>query len=113
MDSKFSLSVEDPWLFKIQTGIKTIEGRRGHPDKFKHWIGAKVHFFNKDRKIPVRVVAIRHYPNLYDYLNAEGFEKVVPGLTTYQEAIDEYHKYYSDQAIADAGGMLAIVVELI
>lgn len=113
MDPKFSLTIRDPWLFYIQTGKKTVEGRKGNKDKYKHWIGQKVYFYNQDRKIPVKVTEIRHYQDLYAYLDAEGFAKVMPGMKSYQDVVNEYHKFYSDESIKESGGMLGIVVELV
>ena len=113
IDPKFSLSVRDPWLFYIQTGIKTVEGRTGNLEKFKHWIDQKVYFFNRERKIPVKVIKIRHYPDLYTYLKEEGYDKVLPTIKSFEDAVDMYHEFYSDQIIKSAGGMLAIEVKII
>ena len=63
------LHVKDPWLYYIQIGQKTVEGRRGTYDKFKKWIGNKVYFYNDERKIPVKVIDVHHYKDLYEYLN--------------------------------------------
>lgn len=82
-------------------------------NKFKNWLGNVVYFFNSRRKIPVRVVSIRHYENLYQYLDAEGYDKVLPGIKSYQEAVDMYHQFYPDDLIKKAGGMLAIEIELV
>lgn len=108
-----SLHVRDPWLFYIQTGKKTVEGRRGNKNKYNHWLGQKVYFFNNDRKIPVKVVEVRHYQDLYQYLIKEGHEKVLPGIVNFEEAVKIYHQFYSDDDIKNAGGMLAIEIELI
>lgn len=107
----FSLEIRDPWLFYIQTGKKVVEGRKGDEKKYEKWIGKKVYFFNKERMIPVIVQEIRHYEDLYAYLAAEGASKVMPGLI-YEEVVDEYHKFYTDEAIKKAGGMLAIQVDI-
>jgi ASC-1-like (ASCH) protein len=113
LDPRFSLSVRDPWLYYIQIGKKTVEGRKGNKDKYSHWIGHKVYFYNNERKIPVKVKEIRHYDDLYKYLDNEGFDKVMPGMKSYQDVVNEYHKFYSDDAIKEAGGMLGIVVDLV
>ena len=102
--NKNTLGVRDPWLFYIQTGLKTVEGRKGNPSKYKHWIGKKVYFENRERRIPVKVIEIRHYEDLYAYLNAEGFQKVMPGIKTYDAAVQAYHQFYSDADIKNAGG---------
>lgn len=112
MNLNYSLYVRDPWLYYIQIGIKKVEGRKGNPEKFKHWIGKKVYFFNNERKIPVYVEEIRHYPDLSSYLDNEGFENVLPGIKSKEHATQIYNEFYDDDVIKKAGGMLAIVVSL-
>lgn len=107
------LPVRDPWLYYIQTGIKTVEGRTGNKHKFDNWLGKTVIFFNKLRKIPVQVTHINHYKNLHDYLDVEGYQKCLPEIGSYENAVNEYHKFYSDEQIEKAGGMLAIHIKLI
>ena len=108
-----TLHVKDPWLFYIQTGEKKIEGRQGSREKFAKWIGSEVSFYNDKRKIPVEVTDVRHYDNLYQYLDKEGVENAVPGIQTKEEAVKIYHGFYSDESITSKGGMNAIVVKLV
>ncbi len=108
-----TLEVRDPWLYYIQIGKKNVECRMGNPSKYAHWVGKKIYFENKERRIPVRVLAVRHYPDLLTYLNTEGFEKVLPGKKTLQAAMDIYHEIYSDEKIREAGGMIALEIKLL
>lgn len=107
------LGVRDPWLFYIQIGKKTVEGRPGDVNKFRDWIGKTVKFVNKTRSFPVKVVAVRHYSTLKEYLEAEGYDKVLPGIKSFDEAINMYHEFYSDEDIKKRGGMNGIEVELV
>ena len=109
----FSLVVDDPWLYYIQIGEKTVEGRSGSLEKFKKHIGKKAIFYNKDRKFPVLIKDVRHYDTLYEYLDEEGYENVLPDIESYEKAVEIYHKFYSDEKIKNAGGMNALVIELI
>lgn len=113
LKEQYSLKVKDPWLFYMQTGKKTVEGRIGDENKFKDWIGKKVYFMNFERKFPVKVIAIRHYDDLYKYLDVEGFDKVLPGIKSHKEAVNIYHQFYDDDLIKKLGGMNAIEIELI
>jgi ASC-1-like (ASCH) protein len=113
MDPRTSLHIEDPWLYYIQIGIKKVEGRKGTLAKYKHWIGCGVCFYNAERKIPVLIKDIRHYPDLYSYLDTEGYNNVMPWADSYQEAVEAYHKFNNDENIELSGGMLAIVIELL
>lgn len=108
-----TLHIKDPWLYYIQIGEKKIEGRRGPKEKHAKWIGQEVSFFNNKRKIPVRVTEIRHYNTLREYLTKEGVPNALPGVKTLEEAEKIYHEFYSDESIEQAGGMNAIVFDLV
>lgn len=112
-NKQITLSVRDPWLTYIEKGIKTVEGRTGNEEKFKNWIGKEVIFFNSKKKILVKVLDVHHYKTLYEYLDNEGFKNVLPGIPSYQEAVDIYHQFYDDEKIKNAGGMCGIVVKVI
>lgn len=112
-NNNFRLSVREPWLSYIKNGLKRVEGRKGTYHKFAKWIGKKVIFYNSSQEIPVKVINVRHYNTLYDYLDAEGFSNVLPGVKSYQDAVNIYHKFYSDEDIKNAGGMCGIVIEVI
>jgi ASC-1-like (ASCH) protein len=102
------LHVQEPWLSKIINGEKTVEGRKGSIEKFKDFIGNVITLYNENKSIQVYVHSIRHYPTLLEYLNVEGFAKVLPGVKDIGEAIDVYHKFYADEQIKEAGGMCAL-----
>lgn len=107
------LKVQEPWLEQIRIGKKKVEGRSGPADKFSQWVGNVVSFVSEDQSFLVKVIAVRHYDTLYDYLNNEDWEKVAPHLSSYQETLNEYHKFYDDKKIASVGGMNAIEIELV
>jgi len=106
------LHVRDPWLDYIQNGIKVVEGRKGNIAKYINWIGKKITFYNEVRKVEVEVLKLEHYDDLYSYLEKEGYNKVLPNIESYDTAVDEYHKFYSDEDIKIAGGMVAIYIKV-
>jgi len=110
---KIELSVRDPHLYYIQIGKKTIECRKGNANKFKHWIGQKVYFWNSDRKIPVIIEEIRHYDNLYDFIKNEDYKKVMPNMNSEQDTINFIHTIYSDDVINKAGGICAMQIKIV
>jgi len=105
---QFELSVKEPWLFYIQIGEKKVEGRRGDPDKYSHWVGKEVVFFNKRRKFPVKVTHINHYVTLEDMIDKEGVSELLPGIPHKRAVKDVYHEFYTDESIKERGGMVAI-----
>lgn len=106
------LHVADPWLYYIIQGKKLIEGRRGSEKQYSKWINKDVTFYNENSSIKVKVIQIRWYPNLYDYLSSEGISNVVSGIDTFENAVKIYHQYYSDDDIIKSGGMCAIIFTL-
>jgi ASC-1-like (ASCH) protein len=58
----------------------------------------------------VKVIAIRHYDNLLDYLLAEGIGRTLPGINNMQDALSEYHVHYSDESISTEGGINALEI---
>lgn len=113
MDEKYSLSIKDPHLFNIQLGKKNVEGRKGNKNSYRDWIGKEVKFYNDKRTIPVKVTEVRHYDDLYKFVDGEGYDKLMPDKKDRQSVIDAYHEFYSDEAIKERGGMVGIVFELV
>lgn len=63
--------MQEPWLTEIVSGRKTIEGKRGDMSKFTPLIGQDVLFFNSQQSVVRRVIAVRHYNTLDEYLEKE------------------------------------------
>lgn len=112
LQGEYSLHVSDPWLYYIQLGIKTVEGRKGPISKYSDWIGKKVYFYNQDRKIPVEITTIRKYNNLVDYINSEKIKNIAPQFDNIDQVISAYHQFYSDSDISQ-NGMLALQIKLL
>jgi len=43
----------------------------------------------------------------------KGFDKVMPGIKSYKDAVNEYHKFILMKTLRNAGGMLGIMIELV
>lgn len=115
---------ESRLLDEIIAGRKTIEGRLKR-DKFAKYKPGDHIWLRRDYRdetgvlrdgepaqVLVEIVAIRSYGTFFDMVGAEGYEKVIPGAGSADEAANEYNRYYSaeDQA---RYGVLAIEVKLI
>lgn len=105
------LQVHEPWLTQIQKGKKTIEGRKGSRDRYISWIGDEVVFYNDTIKIVVKIIEVRWYKTIYDYLTNENLEDIAPHIG------DDYHKVleaYKKLGLKDidmVNGFNAIVVQ--
>lgn len=111
--SQNKLHVKEPWLTEIAEGRKTVEGRAGPLRKFKKWIGQIVTFYSNKQSIKVKVKDVRHYDDLYKYIDGEGIDKIAPHLKSKQEVVKAYHEFYSDENIKKRGGMNGIEVEVL
>ena len=86
------IEVSEPWAGYIFSGEKEVEGRKNNP---KSWGATKAGdnlnvIEMKDgvktgRAEIFKVVAVRTYPSLRDYLMAETVSKVLPGKNTIEE----------------------------
>lgn len=65
----------------------------------------------EDQKVALK--GIKHYETLYDYLEKEGWQRVMPGLPSERHVIDAYHSFYTDESIAEEGGMCALELQLL
>lgn len=115
-DEELRLDVDDRWLQLIANGSKKVEGRKGSPAHklYQGWkVGDSLLFYSPRRGVHVKLLAIRHYPDLKSFLVAEGWDKVCPDVHSYQEAEAEYSKYYTTEKIAKAGGVMAFEIQAI
>ena len=121
------MNIQEPWLYHIQQGTKKIEGRRGNEKKYEHLLGQIVCFYNDERTVFVKVIELHHYKNLYDYFDAEIYSIALPGIDSYEKAVDTYYSFYvkdksivgaekiklAEESIKEEGGIVAIIFELI
>ena len=62
--------IQSPWYEEIvETKRKTIEGRVGKEDKFKHLVGKNLIIKNKDMSNIVKVTDLKHYDTLDEYVD--------------------------------------------
>ncbi len=107
------LHVDEPWLSQIKLGKKTVEGRKGKKIKYETWVGKHAIFYNNETRILVMIKEVRHYSTLYDYLDNEKLENVAPHINDYDEIVEVYHKFSTDEEIKNVGGFNGIVVEFV
>lgn len=115
---------ESHLLDDIIAGRKTIEGRLNKGKFANYKIGDTV-WLRRDirdengilhdgqpKQALVEIIDIRDYHSFLDLTTNEGFQKVIPGAKSNEQAAAEYNKYYSaaDQA---KYGVLAIEIKLI
>ena len=114
------LLVQEPWFSEIKQGRKTVEGRTGHPLKFYHCLDQHIKLVEPKTKefLLVHVTHIRHYPDLYSYITAEGWQQVAPQCKNNDIALQAYRQVllkngqpaYSDLYVQQQGGVIALSI---
>jgi ASC-1-like (ASCH) protein len=111
------MNMQDPWLEEVIAGRKTVEGRTGEMSKYESMVGDRVLFYNSARSVIKKVVAIRHYNTLDEYLAAE-WENAAPQTNSLADAKNVYLSIYDErvapprQVFADLpNGITALILE--
>lgn len=112
------MEVQEPWLSMIESGAKTVEGRPGPRSKFTHLIGHPLELYYKEKTVHRRVVDIRHYPTLDEYLKEE-WKLAAPTAKSIDEARQMYleirtsdgEQVFSAERLQRLGGMNAVVLQ--
>jgi len=106
------LHCQDPWFTFIRQETKTVEGRKNLP-QFKDWqVGDTLIFFLDEKEFCTKIIDLRHYSSLEDYLRTEGIAKVLPGVKSLEEGLAIYYQWSKPEEIIQYG-FLAIEVERI
>lgn len=109
--SVFKMICFDPWFSFIKDGIKSVEGRKNSPTYSSLEVGDLIEFINGDEHFTARVVELRTYATLEEYLLDVTYQKAVPGVTSLEEAINIYLQWSAQEEI-ERYGFLGIFIAL-
>jgi len=108
-------TLSEPWFTLISLGLKTIEGRINN-GRFKNMnVGDIVEWTNdnfKPRSVMTRITRKAEYSTFSDYLETEGLEKCLPGMTDLESGLSVYYKYFTKED-EEKFGVVVIEIELI
>ncbi|KAJ3671525.1 hypothetical protein LUZ60_007604 [Juncus effusus] len=102
----FELHVQEPYFSHLKDGTKKVEGRLATGNYNKVTEGSLL-LFNKC--LLLRVERITKYSSLHEMLQVEKLENVLPGVSTIQEGVAVYRKFYTEER-EKANGVFAISV---
>lgn len=103
----------EPWFSLIREGRKPVEGRKCSPSWSGVSVGDVLVFQNGDESFRARVVKVNHYdaPDaLQKYLQGEGLDRALPGVTSIEEGERIYLQWSTREEI-DQYGMMGIQVQ--
>ncbi len=100
--------LSEPWFSLVRDGKKTIEGRLNKGEFVK---GMVIEFWNGDESFHCIVEKVVEYPSFRVMAFMEGIEKVLPGVSSVEEGVAIYRKFYSEED--EKKGVVAISLKRI
>ena len=105
------IQCQEPWFSKIKHGIKKIEGRKCSAKYAALQPGEIIKFYCDQDSFLAEVVKIVKYLTLEDYLTVEGVENALPGVKSFDEAVNIYLGFNSRERLKQYDGFLAIYIK--
>lgn len=105
--AEFEMGLQEEYLELIKSGKKKIEGRLYDEKRRKIKPGDVILF---ERKLKVRIKALRIYPSFRKMLEEEGLENVLPNVKNIEEGVRIYRQFY-DKKKEKKYGVVAIEIE--
>ncbi|TVU03657.1 hypothetical protein EJB05_50845 [Eragrostis curvula] len=102
----FELHVQEPYFTQLRAEAKTVEGRLATGNYNRITQGSLL-LFNKC--LLLNVEALRKYTSFSEMLQAEIIANVLPGISSIEEGVKVYRKFYTEEK-ENAHGVLAISV---
>ncbi|XP_068661931.1 uncharacterized protein [Aristolochia californica] len=91
---EFELHVQEPFFTQLRDGLKTVEGSCA-VGNYNRIAPGDLLLFNKCLLLEVQCV--RQYPSFSEMMKAEGLSKVLPGITSIEEGVQIYRKFYTKE----------------
>lgn len=104
---EWEMGLREEYLKLIKEGRKSIEGRL-YDEKRRRIREGDVIIF--ERRLRVRVKALRIYSSFKEMLEKEGLQNVLPGAGSIEEGLKVYRQFYSEEE-EKKYGVVAIEVE--
>lgn len=114
-NKKYSVSVSEPWFSLILLGLKTVEGRKNRGLFAQMQDGDIVEWMNDSiipRSVQTRITGKAVYPTFREYLEIEGLDKCLPGISDMDDGLSIYYKYFTKEEEKEFG-VVAIHLELL
>jgi len=98
-----TMEVSEPWFSHIQSGVKTIEGRKNSPTW--EWVVPGTEFLMTcgNQKMKVRCVDVALWPSIRSYLEGEGLDVTLPGILSIEEGESIYLQWSNEEEVKKYG----------
>lgn len=95
------ISVSSPWFEYLREGQKQFEGRLAYKDYKDYQIGDEliVHLANNQTIKPftLTIINIQQFVSFHSALKSLGIDRVLPGITSINSALQIYESFYTTQ----------------
>lgn len=108
---KKSLRIKRKYFFDIRNNRKPLEARCAYPSLSRIQAGDQIEFQWGNESCLKTVVEVRRYQTVGDMLEKEVIYDLLPGTTTFIEALEIYNSIYSPEKVRQNGGMLVFQLE--
>lgn len=105
------IEVQLPWFQHLVLGAKTVEGRKATPKWTSLQIGEHVIFTCLQQRCEFVITRLIVYKSCEEYLQQEGIQKCLPGISIIEEGLKIYGQWYTQDELERS--FLAIGVKLI
>lgn len=103
-----NMKLKEPWYGLMQEGRKTVEGRLLDDKRKKYKKGDYIKFNNEGWTFQIKKINV--YKTFKDMLISEGLANVLPDITSLEDGIAIYKKYYSDKD-EQRLGVVAVIID--
>jgi ASC-1-like (ASCH) protein len=104
------MTCDEPWFSFIRQGVKPVEGRKNSPKYQQIKPGDIIDFSNGKENFLAIVTKIKSYNSLEEYLSDVTFQKALPSVSSFEEAVKTYHQWSTPEEIR-THGFLGIFVK--
>lgn len=105
----------DPWYSLIKNQQKVVEGRICNEKYSGLENGDIIKLLkteNEEEFVLLKIINIEKYKTFREMIESETLERVLPNITTIDEGVEVYRKFYTEK-IENKKGVIAITIELI
>ena len=100
----YVVKVRRRWFDAIESGLKTVEGRKGSLTFVNVKVGDYFRFVSSDgRTYLTKISNIVPYPSVESYLLTEGLNKTLPGVKTLEEGVAIYNEFWTPEDVEKYG----------
>lgn len=104
------------YIEMIQEGTKTVEGRINSGRFRRVSPEDRIRFFDRNQPdfgVLCEITGIRKYPDFRSMLMSEGFQQMIPDVSTLEEAVNVYNAIPSYRERVRKSGVLALRLKVI